>query len=109
MNKKESILKQQEDLQRAADFQKDLKEIFSTPAGTRFLNYLLDLGNFGGVIKGDYDAGRNYVATQVWVEVIKAVPEAAINLINELHKAAIFNRQEQFKQLDNWLKEANDE
>ena len=98
-----------EQLKEEAEFKRSLKIVFDTPEGLKLLEFMLALGNFGGVIRGDYACGAHAVSSQLWIEVLKAAPDAAKKIIDLSHKEYQHNRQEQFKQAETQLKEVDDE
>lgn len=108
MNKAGAEL-QLEQLKEEAGFKRALKIVFDTPEGLQLLEFMLTLGNFGGVIKGDFACGAHAVASQLWIEVLKAAPEAAKKIIDMSHNEYRKDRQEQFKQAETNLKEVDDE
>jgi len=109
MNKKESLRSQLDELNKEAEFNKALKTVFSTNDGLRVFEYILNLGNFGGVIKGDYSCGAHAVSSQVWADVAKAAPEVVKAFIDLRSKDVFTDRQNRFKQLETQLKEVDDE
>ena len=106
---REGIENQFEQLNKEADFQKALKSVFSTKEGLRVFEYILNLGGFGGIPQGDFDCGRHAISSQVWIDVMKAAPDVAKAFIDLRHTEVINDRQYQFKQLENQLKEVDDE
>ncbi len=109
MDKKESLENQLNDLTKEAEFNKALKTVFGTDDGLRVFEYILTLGNFGGVIKGDYSCGAHAVSSQVWADVAKAAPEVVKAFIDLRSKDVFTDRQNRFKQLEAQLKEVDDE
>ena len=57
MNKRKSLENQLTNLNKEAEFHKDLKAVFGSDSGLRVFEYILNLGNFGGIIKGDEACG----------------------------------------------------
>ena len=104
---KEGVENQLAELRNEATFHEVLNSVFGNPEGVKVLEYILALGNFGGIIKGDFDCGRNYVSSQVWADVLKASPEAAKKIIDMRYREVQADRQAQFKQAENQLKEVD--
>ena len=109
MNKRESLENSLDELKKEAEFNKALKAVFGTDDGLRVFEYILNLGNFGGVIKGDYSCGCHAVSSQIWADVAKAAPEVAKAFIDLRSKDVFTDRQNRFKQLETQLKEVDDE
>lgn len=109
MNKKESLQNQLTDLSNEANFHKALKTVFNSPEGIAVFDWILNLGNFGGIIKGDLACGAYSVSSQIWVAVMKASPETVKAIIDMRHEEVQNNRQQQFKQIEAQLKEVDDE
>ena len=109
MNKRESLENSLDGLKKEAEFNKALKAVFGTDDGLRVFEYILNLGNFGGVIKGDFSCGGHAVSSQVWADVAKAAPEVAKAFIDLRSKDVFTDRQNRFKQLETQLKEVDDE
>jgi len=108
MNKEGAEI-QLENLKNEAEFIRNFNIIFNMPEGQQLLEYILNLGNFGGIIKGEQATGAHNVVSQLWIEVIKAAPDAAKKLIDKMHLEFRLDRQEQFKQAETQLKEVDDE
>jgi len=109
MNKKQSLENSLSELKKEAKFNQALKTVFSTDDGLRVFEYILNLGNFGGVIKGDYSCGAHAVSSQIWADVAKAAPEVVKAFIDLRCHEVFTDRQNRFKQLENQLKEVEDE
>lgn len=106
---REGIENHRQQLTDEAEFHRALQVVFSTPNGLKVFEYILNLGNFGGIIKGDFDCGRYYVSSQVWADVSKAAPEVAKKIVDIRHREVQADRQAQFKQLETQLKEVDNE
>lgn len=109
MDKRQSIENQLGELKKEAEFNRALKAVFGTDEGLRVFEYILNLGNFGGVIKGDFSCGGHAVSSQVWADVAKAAPEVVKAFIDLRSKDVFTDRQNRFKQLETQLKEVDDE
>lgn len=106
---REGIENQQKQLTDEVEFHRALQSVFNTPNGLKVFEYILNLGNFGGIIRGDFDCGRYYVSSQIWADVSKAAPEVAKKIIDIRHNEVQADRQAQFKQLETQLKEVDNE
>ncbi|RLB89350.1 MAG: hypothetical protein DRH26_11725 [Deltaproteobacteria bacterium] len=109
MNKRESLENQLVGLTKEAEFYKKLKAVFDSPDGVEVFDWIMKLGNFGGIIKGDFACGRYAVSSQIWADIVKAAPEVIKAWLNLQSENVFKNRQEQFKQIEHQLKEVDDE
>ena len=109
MDKRESLENRLDELKKESEFNKALRTVFGTDDGLRVFEYILTLGNFGGVIKGDFSCGGHAVSSQVWADVAKAAPEVVKAFIDLRHNDVFRDRQNRFKQLETQLKEVDDE
>ena len=106
---REGIEQQLDQLREEAGFKRDLKIVFDMPEGQKLLEFILTLGNFGGIIRGEYDCGAHAVSSQVWIEAVKAAPEAVKKTIDKMHHEYMNDRQTQIKYAETQLKEVDDE
>ena len=95
MNKRESLNNQLKTLNDEAAFHKDLRSVFGTDAGLRVFEYILNLGNFGGIVRGDEACGGYNVVSQIWTDVSKAAPEVTKAFIDMYSSEVFKNRQAQ--------------
>ncbi len=107
--KRASLEHQQAGLLEEAEFHKKLKTVFGTPDGLDVFNWILDLGNFGAIIKGEFACGGHAVSSQVWTDVAKAAPEIIKKWLDIQSDNVFKDRQERFKQIETQLKEVDDD